>query len=183
MLSRPATRLAPLFRPTLSAPLHSTPSSFSAPKPPSPPLPKKPSPREPYLTASELASKQLEETNTPPAPYLTRALGLPSPPSRVAQTKEEWRASLLSRERRLDERKHLVQQVAKGYFHDYNELRHQGGKAWVAPNTLIREDVSTKPGEVVPFAGVPERDKRQQLMYTGGTAREVVPGYRGDAAE
>lgn len=35
-----------------------------------------------------------------------------------------------------------MKQVAKGYFHDYNELRHQGGKAWIAPNTLIREDVS-----------------------------------------
>ena len=38
-----------------------------------------------------------------------------------------------------------VKQVAKGYFHDYNELRHQGGKAWIAPNTLIREDVSLAP--------------------------------------
>jgi len=36
-----------------------------------------------------------------------------------------------------------VKQVSKGYFHDYNELRHQGGKAWIAPNTLIREDVSS----------------------------------------
>lgn len=34
-----------------------------------------------------------------------------------------------------------VKQVSKGYFHDYNELRHQGGKSWIAPKTLIREDV------------------------------------------
>lgn len=34
-----------------------------------------------------------------------------------------------------------VKEVSKGYFHDYNELRQQGGKAYVAPKTLIREDV------------------------------------------
>lgn len=48
----------------------------------------------------------------------------------------------MSQERRLKERRHLVKQVSKGYFHDYNELRHQGGKSWIAPNTLIREDLS-----------------------------------------
>lgn len=35
-----------------------------------------------------------------------------------------------------------VQQVSKGYFHDYNSLRHSGGKTFMAPTTLIREDVS-----------------------------------------
>lgn len=34
-----------------------------------------------------------------------------------------------------------VKQASRGYFHDYNELRQQGGKAFVAPKTLIREDV------------------------------------------
>lgn len=35
-----------------------------------------------------------------------------------------------------------VQQVSKGYFNDYNQLRHSGGKTFLAPKTLIREDVS-----------------------------------------
>lgn len=36
---------------------------------------------------------------------------------------------------------HRVKEASKGYFHDYNALRHQGGKAYLAPKTLIREDV------------------------------------------
>ena len=34
-----------------------------------------------------------------------------------------------------------VKEASKGYFHDYNALRHEGGKAYLAPKTLIREDV------------------------------------------
>lgn len=38
-----------------------------------------------------------------------------------------------------------VKQVSKGYFHDYNSLRQEGGKAFIAPKTLIREDVRPLP--------------------------------------
>lgn len=101
MLSR-SLRLSPL----LPSRAFSTSPSLLSP-PPRPPLPKKPSPSEPHLTPSELASKKLEESNTPPAPYLTKALGVSERPSKVPQTKEEWRAGLLSKERRVDERRHL----------------------------------------------------------------------------
>ncbi|ORY92939.1 ATP10 protein-domain-containing protein [Leucosporidium creatinivorum] len=95
-----------------------------------------------HLTPEEAAAKKLEEKDTKPPPYLSKALGVKDKPTKGKPSREEWRANLLSRQRRLDERKHLVKQVSKGYFHDYNELRHQGGKAWIAPNTLIREDLS-----------------------------------------
>jgi len=111
MFARPATRLA---RSTLTA-LPSLPRAAalsssalaSWPAKSAPKLPKKPSPTEPHLTPDELAAKKLEETNTPPAPYLTRALGVAVKPTKVPQTKEEWRASLLSREGRVEERRHL----------------------------------------------------------------------------
>ncbi|KPV75417.1 uncharacterized protein RHOBADRAFT_36272, partial [Rhodotorula graminis WP1] len=72
----------------------------------------------------------------------SRALGVREPPRKGKQSREEWRADLLNREKRLQERRHLVKQASRGYFHDYNELRQQGGKAFVAPKTLIREDLS-----------------------------------------
>ncbi|KAL8280572.1 hypothetical protein RQP46_006895 [Phenoliferia psychrophenolica] len=72
-----------------------------------------------------------------------RALGVKAPPVRgYKPTREEWQKNLVSPSRRLNERKHLVKEVSKGYFHDYNELRHEGGKAWLAPSTLIRPDLA-----------------------------------------
>lgn len=115
MLASPAARLArsAFPPPATAAALTAARASFSssallasAPKQPAN-LPKKPSSTEPHLTPDELASKKLEETNTPPAPYLTRALGVAAKPTKVPQTKEEWRASLLSKEGRVEERRHL----------------------------------------------------------------------------
>lgn len=37
-----------------------------------------------------------------------------------------------------------LHEAKQGYFHDYNEARSaRGGKLWIAPNVLIREDVCT----------------------------------------
>lgn len=35
-----------------------------------------------------------------------------------------------------------IKEAGKGYFHDMNMTRKHGGKTWVAPSVLIREDVS-----------------------------------------
>lgn len=35
-----------------------------------------------------------------------------------------------------------VKEVTRGYFHDFHKLKHHGGKMWIAPRVLIREDVS-----------------------------------------
>ncbi|GAA5909892.1 Atp10p [Sporobolomyces salmoneus] len=123
-----SSRSLPFLRPfSSSLPARSTPPS---------------SPNQPHLTPEEAASKKLEEKDTKPPPYLSRALGIKEPPRKGKQSREEWRADLLNREKRVQERRHLVKQVSKGYFHDYNELRHQGGKAYASPKTLIREDLS-----------------------------------------
>lgn len=34
-----------------------------------------------------------------------------------------------------------VQEATKGYFSDLSRTRKHGGKTWIAPKTLIREDV------------------------------------------
>ncbi|GAA5983212.1 hypothetical protein JCM11641_006852 [Rhodosporidiobolus odoratus] len=160
MIKSTTTSLARSFRHQPSCPAASvrtfTFSSIplSSPSPPSQP-PRTPSaasksasspstskPTAPHLTPQEQADRTVEEKNTKPAPYLSRALGVQKPPTKDKQTKEEWRRDFLSRERRLNERRHLVKQVSKGYFHDYNELRQKGGKAFIAPKTLIREDLS-----------------------------------------
>lgn len=35
-----------------------------------------------------------------------------------------------------------IKEAGKGYFHDMNMTRRNGGKTWIAPKVLIREDVS-----------------------------------------
>ncbi|GAA5857454.1 hypothetical protein JCM8547_009281 [Rhodosporidiobolus lusitaniae] len=119
-------------------------SSSSSPKPSrsTPGVPDNlPSPSA-HLTPQEQADRAREEKNTKPAPFLSRALGVKELPTKGKKSREEWRAELLSKEKRLQERRHLVKQVSKGYFHDYNSLRQEGGKAFIAPKTLIREDLS-----------------------------------------
>ncbi|GAA5981821.1 hypothetical protein JCM10908_004621 [Rhodotorula pacifica] len=121
----------------------------SQPPRPAPPTPAGPAstsaPRaepQPHITAQEAADKALEEKGTTPPKPLSRALGVREPPRKGKQSREEWRADLLNREKRIEERRHLVKEASKGYFHDYNALRHEGGKAYLAPKTLIREDLS-----------------------------------------
>ena len=35
-----------------------------------------------------------------------------------------------------------MKEASKGYYSDLNATRKNGGKTWIAPHTLIREDVS-----------------------------------------
>jgi len=40
----------------------------------------------------------------------------------------------------MAQRRHLIKEAGKGYFHDMNMTRKNGGKTWIAPNVLIKED-------------------------------------------
>ncbi|MBW0530770.1 hypothetical protein O181_070485 [Austropuccinia psidii MF-1] len=77
--------------------------------------------------------------NIKPPPYLPRPLGLEKPPSSKPPTKHEKLEKLIDTHARLEERKHLLSQVSKGYYHDWNSLRHNGNKLWTAPPSLIQE--------------------------------------------
>jgi len=46
----------------------------------------------------------------------------------------------MDQEKRLEKRKHLVKEATKGYFTDLNATRRHGGKTWIAPKVMIRED-------------------------------------------
>lgn len=39
-------------------------------------------------------------------------------------------------------RRHLIKEASKGYFNDLNATRRNGGKTWIAPSVMIREDKS-----------------------------------------
>lgn len=72
-----------------------------------------------------------------------------------------------------------VKQASRGYFHDYNELRQQGGKAFVAPKTLIREDV--RPLALVRRTFATALD-RPDPAPTAPTARALLSRHRGRVA-
>lgn len=102
--------------PSFHRPLSSSPpfaSSSSSPPPPAPqpsrrPADPAPAPSAgPHLTPQEQADKQLEEQGTKPPPFLSRPLGVQEPSRKGKQSREEWRADLLNREKRLQERRHL----------------------------------------------------------------------------
>ncbi|KDQ13412.1 hypothetical protein BOTBODRAFT_33717 [Botryobasidium botryosum FD-172 SS1] len=93
---------------------------------------------EPVAKTSD--TKEDGEEGVPPLPILPRPLGVSQRPTTLPQTWAETRAELLDREKHLQKRQHLVKQATRGYFHDFHQLKHHGGKMWVAPKVLIRED-------------------------------------------
>ncbi|CAE6421646.1 hypothetical protein ACGC1H_001847 [Rhizoctonia solani] len=75
-----------------------------------------------------------------PLQFLSRPLGVDEIPSALPKSWNAKREELLDRDKHMEKRRHLVKQVARGYFHDFHKLKHHGGKMWIAPRVLIRED-------------------------------------------
>ncbi|KZT65278.1 hypothetical protein DAEQUDRAFT_801836 [Daedalea quercina L-15889] len=73
-------------------------------------------------------------------PLLQRPLGVSERPTSLPQSWEQKREELLDQEKRLKKRHELVREATKGYFTDLNATRRYGGKMWIAPKTMIRED-------------------------------------------
>ncbi|EPS95630.1 hypothetical protein FOMPIDRAFT_130972 [Fomitopsis schrenkii] len=89
------------------------------------------------------ASKQapaLQEERECTIPLLQRPLGVPERPSASPQSWEQKREELLDQDKRLKKRHELVREATKGYFTDLNATRRYGGKTWIAPKAMIRED-------------------------------------------
>ncbi|WVQ68199.1 uncharacterized protein L199_006406 [Kwoniella botswanensis] len=73
--------------------------------------------------------------------HLPRPLGITTPPSSANKTWSQRKKELLDDDRHKAKRKALVKEATQGYFHDYNRAKGVGGgKLWIAPNVLIRED-------------------------------------------
>jgi len=74
-------------------------------------------------------------------PYLPRPLGVRQAPSKIKLTKQEEKARFLDPERRSEERKAITKELQKSYFQDLSSLSQNGGKLWIAPETVIRAEV------------------------------------------
>ncbi|WWC71694.1 uncharacterized protein I206_105652 [Kwoniella pini CBS 10737] len=76
-----------------------------------------------------------------PIPPLPRPLGISQHPTSASKTWSQRKQELLDDDRHKAKRKALVKEATQGYFHDYNRAKGVGGgKLWIAPNVLIRED-------------------------------------------
>jgi len=73
-------------------------------------------------------------------PLLQRPLGVRERPTTQVKTWAQTREELMDQEKRLEKRHHLVKEATKGYFTDLNATRRHGGKTWIAPRVMIRED-------------------------------------------
>ncbi|KAK4687503.1 hypothetical protein P7C73_g2617, partial [Tremellales sp. Uapishka_1] len=98
----------------------------------------------PRYSSSEASSSKHPPTSAPnpyTVPPLSRPLGIPNVPSSIPKTWAEKKEDLLNEDRHKAKRKALVKEASQGYFHDYNLARKaNGGKLWVAPTVLIRQD-------------------------------------------
>ncbi|KAL7423474.1 Mitochondrial ATPase complex subunit atp10 [Cryptotrichosporon argae] len=73
-------------------------------------------------------------------PPLARPPGTPVPPVAADKSWAQRKDELLDRERHAASRRALVREATQGYFHDYNRVKRNGGKLWIGPPVLIRED-------------------------------------------
>ncbi|KAL6302989.1 ATP10 protein-domain-containing protein [Sparassis latifolia] len=73
-------------------------------------------------------------------PLLQRPLGVRGRPTSLVKTWAQTREELMDQEMRMQKRNHLVKEATKGYFADLNATRRHGGKTWIAPRVMIRED-------------------------------------------
>ncbi|KAH8103006.1 ATP10 protein-domain-containing protein [Cristinia sonorae] len=92
-------------------------------------------------------------------PFLSRPLGVKSVPSLLGG-KKKWRERMMDQDVRMKERQQIVKEATKGYFTDLNATRHHGGKTWVAPRVLIRED------KALYFPNLSGTDLKSRKVYT-----------------
>ncbi|KAJ6593457.1 ATP10 protein-domain-containing protein [Mycena capillaripes] len=79
----------------------------------------------------------------PTLKVLDRPLGVRERPTLVKQSRmQRFKDIWLNEDKILEERKHLIKQLNKGYYTDVVTIIHPGhmGKTWIAPEVLIRED-------------------------------------------
>ncbi|KAF9530283.1 F1F0 ATP synthase assembly protein Atp10 [Crepidotus variabilis] len=97
-----------------------------------------------HVSSSEDTSSQTPNSSdtqgAPGLPPLNRPLGIKQRPTTVERTRKEKLKDLLDQDARMAQRRHLVNEASKGYFHDMNMTRRNGGKTWIAPRVLIKEE-------------------------------------------
>ncbi|KAF9239878.1 ATPase assembly factor ATP10 [Melanogaster broomeanus] len=69
-----------------------------------------------------------------------RPLGVKDRPVAHTKTWDDTLMEHLDDGVRLQQRRHLINEATKGYFNDLHATRYHGGKTWIAPKVMIRED-------------------------------------------
>ncbi|KZP18123.1 hypothetical protein FIBSPDRAFT_829636 [Athelia psychrophila] len=64
------------------------------------------------------------------------------PPTTIRKTSKDALNDMMDQKKRTDNRNHIIKEAGKGYFSDLNATRRHGGKTWIAPTVMIREDKS-----------------------------------------
>jgi ATPase complex subunit ATP10 len=146
-LARPVLPVA-RFASTEAGPSQ-TPAQTPAPATPAESAEKQPEPEPTKSSDSgkdvkDVNGKGKDENDDPYAvPPLSRPPGVTLRPSSAPLTWQRKKELMLDQERHKAKRKALMKEARQGYFHDYNLARKgNGGKLWVAPPVLIRDDVS-----------------------------------------
>ncbi|PWN37978.1 uncharacterized protein FA14DRAFT_166907 [Meira miltonrushii] len=97
--------------------------------------------REPLTSSyAPQSSSEFAEQGQKPLPFLSAPLGVSKQPSSKKLTWTEKRERQFDNDLRLERRKAIVKEATRGYFHDVHAMRSHGGKTWIAPSTLIRQD-------------------------------------------
>lgn len=108
----------------------------------------------------------IQDPPVPSLPFLQRPLGVLDRPTTRTRTWEDTKLDMMDQAKRMADRKHMwvlrfgvfpckhltplpvlfldarLKEVGTGYFHDLSATRTHGGKTWIAPQVLIREDAS-----------------------------------------
>jgi len=121
-------------------------------------------------TAVDAAEKVDSKDGDDDLPFLHRPLGVLEPPSTYRKTLRDKTTELMDQDVRLQQRKHIIKEAAKGYYSDLNATRKHGGKTWIAPRTLIREDHSLYFPDI---AGV-TLNKKQGTVHTSELCADRV---------
>lgn len=77
-----------------------------------------------------------------PLKLLPRPLGVSSPPRWTKLTKEEKISASNDQQKRENERAILMKLNSQPYYADIHKIAFHGGKSWIAPEQLIREERS-----------------------------------------
>ncbi|KAI0763048.1 ATP10 protein-domain-containing protein [Trametes elegans] len=106
-----------------------------------------PSPSSPVESKANDIGKQKQTdatkvtTQDDELPLLRRPLGVrEKPQAKTKLWKEDLKEKFLDRDKQLAERHHLAREATRGYFSDLVATRKHGGKTWIAPKVMIRED-------------------------------------------
>lgn len=96
------------------------------------------------LKSDENANKApgIQSTRANPLQLLPRPLGTPEKPRWTPLSKEEKREQFLDENKRQERKDILMKLNSEAYYADVHKMSFHGGKMWIAPDHLIREERS-----------------------------------------